>query len=155
MARSLARRVGLADRVTYRQGSALSLPFAPATFDGAYMLHVGMNIAEKTALFAEVKRVLKPGGVYGIYDIMREGDGDLAFPVPWATTADTSFVAPLATYRHLLESAGFAIVNERSRRDLTADFFRQLRAPSQQSGGPPLFGLRSLMGAASAIKLPT
>ena len=56
-------RPGSADQVSYRQGSALALPFGPRTFDGAYMLHVGMNIADKAALFAEVRRVLKPGGV--------------------------------------------------------------------------------------------
>ena len=44
----LAQRVGLGDRVEYRQASALALPFAPETFDGAYMLHVGMNIAAGT-----------------------------------------------------------------------------------------------------------
>ena len=32
------------------------------SFDGAYMMHVGMNIADKAHLFAEVHRVLKPGG---------------------------------------------------------------------------------------------
>jgi ubiquinone/menaquinone biosynthesis C-methylase UbiE len=153
VARSLARRVGLADAVDYRQASALSLPFAPATFDGAYMLHVGMNIADKAALFAEVKRVLKPDGVYGIYDIMRESDGDLTFPVPWATTADTSFVVGAATYRQLLESAGFAIVNERSRRDFAAEFFRQLRAGSRQPGGPPPLASHPLMGATAAQKV--
>ena len=36
-ARSLARRVGLAGQVEYRQASALALPFPDATFDGAYM----------------------------------------------------------------------------------------------------------------------
>ena len=82
-AEALARRVGLADRVSYRQGSALDLPFAPATFDGAFMRHVGMNIEDKARLFAEVRRVLRPGGFFGIYDVMREGgEGDLSFPVP-------------------------------------------------------------------------
>ena len=31
-----------------------------------------MNIADKAQLFAEVRRVLKPGGVFGVYDVMRE-----------------------------------------------------------------------------------
>lgn len=60
VAHLLAARVGLSDRVSYRQGSALALPFEPQSFDGAYMLHVGMNIRDKAALFAEVRRVLRP-----------------------------------------------------------------------------------------------
>ena len=38
VANALAARVGLGDRVTCRQGSALELPFAAGSFDAAYML---------------------------------------------------------------------------------------------------------------------
>ena len=79
--------MGLEGAVSYQQGSALALPFAAEIFDGSYMMHVGMNIEEKATLFAKVRRVLKPAGVFGIYDVMREGDGDLSFPVPWALWA--------------------------------------------------------------------
>lgn len=50
---TICRWVGLDGRITLRQASALSMPFDDATFDRAYMMHVGMNIADKTALFAE------------------------------------------------------------------------------------------------------
>jgi ubiquinone/menaquinone biosynthesis C-methylase UbiE len=59
VATSLAGRVGLADQVRYIEGSALALPFPAGTFDAATLLHVGMNIADKPALFAEARRVLK------------------------------------------------------------------------------------------------
>ena len=146
VADALARRVGLAEGVTFRQGSALSLPFDANTFDGAYMLHVGMNISDKPALFVEVRRVLKPGGVFGIYDVMRTKEGDLTFPVPWAARPDTSFVADVATYRRLLEAAGFAVERERERRAFAIDFFRQMRARFAASG-PPALGLHIVMGA--------
>ena len=61
VAEALARRVGLGASVSYKHGSALSLPFAPGAFDGAYMIHVGMNIEDKARLFAELRRVLAPG----------------------------------------------------------------------------------------------
>jgi ubiquinone/menaquinone biosynthesis C-methylase UbiE len=153
VAESLARRVGLAGSVAYQEGSALALPFAPESFEGCYMLHVGMNIEDKARLFAEVRRVLEPGGVFGIYDVMREGDGELSFPVPWASTADTSFVASAATYRRLLQDAGFEIRKERSRRDFAIEFFRQLRSRASAGGGPPSLGLQILMGATSAQKV--
>src|ERR1700720_1173462 len=47
VATSLTRRTKLDRLVEFQQGSALQLPFAPDAFDGAYMIHVGMNIAHK------------------------------------------------------------------------------------------------------------
>jgi ubiquinone/menaquinone biosynthesis C-methylase UbiE len=154
VAGSLAQRVGLADKVDYRQGSALSIPFPDHVFDGAYMLHVGMNIEDKAALFSEVRRVLKPGGVFAIYDVTRETEtGDLAYPVPWAMTAETSFVTTAAAYRTLLEAAGFIIEKERSRRDFAIEFFRQMRARVADAGGPSPLGLHILMGATGPQKV--
>ena len=86
------------------------MPFADRSFDGAYMMHVGMNIEDKAALCAEVSRVLRPGARFGIYDVMRTGDGEIAYPVPWATTAATSFLAQPAQYRQALEAAGFSVI---------------------------------------------
>ena len=97
--KALSVRTGLAGPglVPARQRACPAL--SPAgTFDGAYMLHVGMNIADKAALFAQVRRALKPRGVFGVYDVMREGEGALGYPVPWAASSETSFVESSATY---------------------------------------------------------
>src|SRR5208282_4147982 len=110
------------------QGSALSLIFPDGAFDGAYMLHVGMNIPDKTKLCSEVSRVLRTGSRFGIYDVMQTGDGELTYPVPWATTADTSAVAAPIDYRKALQAAGFVVTIERDRRDFALAFFDQLRA---------------------------
>ncbi len=152
-AKALAARVGLSDRVHYRQASALLLPFERETFDGAYMIHVGMNIEDKAALFAEIRRVLKPGGTFAIYDIMRTGEGDLAFPVPWSGTPATSFVASPAAYRAALEAAGFEVVKERDRTDFAFDFFREMAAKAAETGGPPPVGIHLLMGGNAKEKL--
>lgn len=93
VAEALTARVGLADHVRFIAGSATAMPFADAEFAGVTMLHVGMNIADKRALFTEVRRVLRPGGFFAIFDIMAEGDvGTLAYPMPWAMEAEASFV---------------------------------------------------------------
>jgi len=154
LAAELARRVGLSELVSYRLGSATALPFPPATFDGAYMLHVGMNIEDKAAVFAAVRRVLRPGAVFGIYDVMRDREGELSFPVPWAPTAALSFVESPATYRALLERAGFVVVQQYGRREFAVEFFRQLRARAAQSGSSPApLGLNLLMGADAPQKI--
>ncbi|NNM55795.1 class I SAM-dependent methyltransferase [Acidocella sp.] len=154
LAKTLARRVGLESEVAYLHGSALDLPFEPASFDGAYMLHAGMNIREKSRLFQQIRRVLKPGALFGIYDVMREAGGaQLSFPLPWAATPGASFVETPATYRRLLEDAGFILRNERNRRAFAIDFFQQLRARAAQAGGLPRLGLHLLMGESAPQKI--
>jgi ubiquinone/menaquinone biosynthesis C-methylase UbiE len=125
VATRLSRRAGLSHATSYRVASATNLPFADKSFDGAYMLHVGMNIADKKAVFAEVHRVLKPGGVFAIYDIMRESDGGFVYPVPWSSEPATNAIDRPANYRKLLEAAGFRIDKERSRRDFALGIHRE------------------------------
>ena len=152
VANALAALVGLGERVSCQQGSALALPFAPGSFDGAYMLHVGMNIEDKSRLFAEVRRVLAPSGLFGIYDVMRLADGELSFPVPWASGPESSFVADAASYRRLLEAAGFEVLGERDRRDFALEVFAQMRARGA-AGVPAPLGLHLVMGANAGQKV--
>lgn len=145
VAGSLTRRSKLDHLAEFHHASALALPFEPATFDRAYMIHVGMNIADKAGLCREVRRVLKPGGLFTIFDIMRSAGGPLRFPVPWALTGETSFVAEAKDYRRALEAAGFRISQERSRREFGIEFSERAMARMAQ-GGPPALGLHLLMG---------
>jgi SAM-dependent methyltransferase len=151
--RAICQWVGLDDRISLHQGSALSLPFAGSAFDCAYMLHVGMNIDNKVKLCSEIARVLRPGAVFGIYDVMKTGEGELTFPVPWATTAQSSAVAEPAQYRSALEASGFALTAELNRRDFALAFFDELQAKTMAAGGPPPLGLHILMGRNAADKI--
>ena len=152
VANALAARVGLGGRVSCQQGSALALPFAEGSFDGVYMFHVGMNIEDKSRLFHEVRRVLVPSGVFGIYDVMRLAAGDLHYPVPWTSSADVSFVADAASYRSLLVAEGFEVLKERDRRDFALEVFAQMRARGA-AGAPAPLGLHIVMGANSGQKV--
>ncbi len=136
--------VGLGDRISLRQSDALTMPFDDHAFDRAYMMHVGMNIDDKVRLCSEVNRVLRSNSYFGIYDIMRIGDGELKYPVPWATTAASNAVATPDQYREALQKAGFAVTAERNRRDFALAFFARLRAAATE--GPPPLGLHILMG---------
>ena len=150
---ALCAWVGLGQRISLHQGSALAMPFEERSFDGAYMLHVGMNIEDKETLASEVARVLRPDSRFGIYDVMRTGPGDLAYPVPWATTADLSAVAEPERYKKALQKAGFTVIGERNRRDFALALFADLGARTAAAGGRPPLGLHVLMGKSTPEKV--
>lgn len=153
VARSLTEWTGLADGVQFAVGSAVDLPFDDASFDCTTQLHLGMNIADKAALFAEVHRVLRPESRFGVYDILRLDAGEIAYPVPWASDASTSFVDDLPAYRDALQSAGFQVTEVRERREFALAFFESLRARMQAQGGPPPLGLHLVMGSDAPQKI--
>lgn len=141
------------DRVDLVHGSILDMPFADNKFDAAYMIHVGMNVGDKAAIAREAARVLKPGGVFGIYDVMRVGEGDIEFPVPWAAHASLSALDTPLTYRAALESAGFTITSEIDRTDFAKEFFAKQAANAAAADGPPPLGMHLVMGADIGMKI--
>ena len=152
VAERLTRMTGLDGNAHFRQGSALEMPFESGVFDGAYMIHVGMNIENKAALFREAARVLKPGGRFAIFDIMGNGNTAFEFPVPWAQTPATSFVASVDDYRRALEQAGFRIDHQRSRRQFAIEFMQKTAARASAGTGPVL-GVHLLMGEQAPVML--
>lgn len=152
VAGELTRRCGLGDLVSFKQASALDLPFGAGAFDAATLIHVGMNIQDKATLFRNVRRVLKPGALFGVYEVMRASDGEIPYPMPWAQTIETSFVETPDTYRKLLADAGFKIEREENRRDFVLALAREMREKVAVHGAPPL-GLHVLMGPASRERL--
>ena len=150
---SLCAWIGLDKQVALHQGSALSMPFEDDTFDGAFMLHVGMNIDDKAKLFTEIYRVLRPGASFGVYDVMQMNDGELAYPVPWAAENSTSKVETPDHYRQALTNAGFKTSKENARREFALDFFKQMKAKTEANSGPPPIGLHILMQESTAIKV--
>lgn len=151
--RTLSTWVGLAEQITHHQGSATAMQFDDATFDGGYMMHVGMNIEEKHTLFREIFRVLKPGATFGVYDVMRNQEGELAYPVPWAAESATSYLATPEEYKQALSEAGFEVTTENNRREFALDSFEKMRANAADADGPPPLGLHTLMQESTAAKV--
>lgn len=109
-ATALSGWVGLSDRVNFRQGDATQLPFGDAEFDAAMTIHVAMNLAAKDRMYAEAKRILKPGGRFVVYDVLQGEGGDVLYPVPWAREPSISHLATPDAMTALLSNAGFTIL---------------------------------------------
>lgn len=138
----LSGLVGLSSAVEFLVASGADTGLPDASFDRASLIHVGMNIADKAAVFAEVRRVLTNGGVFGVYDQMRIGAGGLTYPLPWAVDERSSFVAGPDDYVGDLTAAGFRVVRQENRM-------------AAARGGPPPGGLdqAAVFGPAFAERL--
>jgi SAM-dependent methyltransferase len=144
VANLLSERAGLAGQTRFLAANALTLPFADATFDHAWTLHVAMNIADRARLYGEIRRVLKPDGRLVIYEVVAGEHGVLVFPVPWARTPETSFVRTPAATRAALDGAGFVITAWEDKSADTLAWFREQRAKRQAAPSP--LNLTAVMG---------
>ena len=137
VARLLTARLGLEDRVSFRQGDALALPFDDAAFDGAYSMNVSMNIADKRALYRGIRRVLKPGAWLCLSEVAQGPGGEPDYPQAWAQTGASSFLATPEATRADLEASGFAVESLRDMTEDSFDFATRSRAIVKAGGKPP------------------
>jgi SAM-dependent methyltransferase len=109
-ARRRAAVKGLAERATFVQAPPGPLPFDDGSFDVVFSKDALLHVPDKDALFAEIFRVLKPGGLFAASDWLIVHDGE---PSPemkaYVAAEGLSFsMASPARYRLAMERAGFA-----------------------------------------------
>ena len=86
------------------------MPFTDASFDLVWSQHALMNVADKAGIYAQVQRVLKPGGRYACYEIVAGSAGRPDIPVPWASDATISHLVTAPQMRDQLAAAGFRVL---------------------------------------------
>ena len=151
----LTEAVGLADRVTFKQGSATDMPFADESFDVVWSQHIMMNIEKKERVAAEVARVLQPDGRYAVYEIYAGPNAPPHYPAPWAGEESISFLVTPEETRATLAAAGF---QETLWRDVTIesrDWFRERarEAANRPADALPPLGLNLIMGPSAPTRL--
>jgi ubiquinone/menaquinone biosynthesis C-methylase UbiE len=140
-ARYLTERTGQSERVSFETASALELPFDDGHFDVVLLQHVAMNIADRTRLYREIRRVLKSGGRFATFDVVLSS-GAPHYPVPWARTPATSFLLTADATREAIEPAGFRTLAWQDDSEAGKIWFAELRA----SGPPPSLNLGVVIG---------
>ena len=71
LARSVAEAQGQ-DNAIFHVGDVTDLPFEDASFDAAHCHNVLMHVPDTSSALAEVKRVLKPGGIVACRELMSQ-----------------------------------------------------------------------------------
>jgi ubiquinone/menaquinone biosynthesis C-methylase UbiE len=130
--------VGLGKRVSFRQGDATNLPFANNEFDAAMTIHVAMNIAAKDKMFLEAHRVIKPNGIFAVYDVLQGEGGDIMYPVPWAREPSISHLVTPEDMKSLLVGAGFKLLEVQDSTEESQAFFERMTAQMAKRGLPPV-----------------
>lgn len=107
--RWLNQLVGLDGYISVHRADVTDLPFPSASFTAVISQHVQMNVADKTRIYHEARRVLRPRGRLAIWDIVAGTSGELDFPLPWADQPALSHLVSAGQLRATIESAGLAV----------------------------------------------
>merc|ERR1711998_649663 len=65
---TLCKKEGCSDMVKLVQGDFMKLPFADNSFDGVFAIESTCHAPDRTGVYNEILRVLKPGGTFACYE---------------------------------------------------------------------------------------
>ena len=100
-ARKRAERIGRADRAHYQHGTFAASGLDDAAANGAFSVDAIQYAADKRAVFAEARRILRPGARFAFSAFELEPERVRDLPV--------FGVDPISDYGPLLEDAGFTV----------------------------------------------
>lgn len=144
-ARANAQRAGYTN-VEVRKGLIEELPVEDASVDRVISNCVVNLSPEKDRVFAEIARVLAPGGRISISDIVAEDLPQALLDHPVAYSACVSGAIPEADYVRGLEAAGLADVAVAERQVYDADQLRGMIASDLEWAGNDPAALDEVLG---------
>lgn len=132
IAQALTRKTRLDERISYRMADATDLPFREGSFAGAWMLDVSMHIRDKRALFGEIARVLRPGGLIAMHEQIA--------PIPEAMrpiTRQAPYIAPsLPQLIRTVDESGLRVLTWRDTTPRVLEYFEGIKSRMQGAPAP-------------------
>jgi len=130
-----AEAEGLSDRLTYHLVEPGPLPFGPASFEVVFSKDAMIHIPNKEALFADVYRILRPGGLFVASDWLRCDDNPPSPEMAYYLEVEgLDFgMASAQRYEKALQRAGFVDLKHRDRNawysDLSRKEYEKMKGP--------------------------
>lgn len=150
VANRLTEFVNLSDKVGFKQGSAIDLPFDSESFDVVWTEHTQMNISDKEKFYGELSRVLKPGGRLVFHDIFGTVNNPY-YPTPWAEYEELSSLCTQEEAKSIIEKSSLSIDQWKDTTKQSLQFFQEMLQKTSKSDTVPL-GLHLLMGKTAKTK---
>jgi ubiquinone/menaquinone biosynthesis C-methylase UbiE len=89
-------------------------------------------------MYLEARRVLKPGGIFAVYDVLQGEGGEVLYPVPWARDPSISHLATPDQMKSLLTGAGFKLQHVQDSTKESQSFFEKMTAQMTKTGMSPV-----------------
>ncbi|KAH0835882.1 S-adenosyl-L-methionine-dependent methyltransferase [Lanmaoa asiatica] len=119
-ARRYTKRAGLEKQVTYVKGDFMKLAeqFGENSFDAVYAIEATCHAPSWKGIYGEIKKVLKPGGVFGVYEWCMTDAWDPSIPSHKELAHLLEIgngipeMRPLRDARQALSAVGFKVEHE-------------------------------------------
>ena len=141
----LTEHTELTHLVDFHCADAADTGLEASSYDIVWTQHMSMNVADKDALYAEVARLLRPGGRLAAYEILSDCVDEIELPVPWAREQATNYVASAEALRTSLAAAGLQEARWRDTTDAANEWFAETVETLEREGPSPL-GLHIVLG---------
>jgi sterol 24-C-methyltransferase len=119
-ARKYTKKAGLEDQVTYVKGDFMKLAeqFGEGYFDAVYAIEATVHAPSWEGVYGEIFKVLKPGGIFGVYEWCMTDTWDPSIPEHKAVAHQIELgngipeMRPLRMARDAMKTVGFEMMHE-------------------------------------------
>ncbi|KAI0036105.1 S-adenosyl-L-methionine-dependent methyltransferase [Vararia minispora EC-137] len=119
-ARKYTKRAGLEQQVSFVKGDFMKLAeqFGENSFDAVYAIEATVHAPSWEGVYGEIKRVLKPGGIFGVYEWCMTDAWDPSISEHKQLAHEIELgngipeMRPLAKAREAVKNVGFELIHE-------------------------------------------
>ena len=119
-ARKYTKKAGLENQVDFVKGDFMKLSeqFGPNSFDAVYAIEATVHAPSFEGVYGEIMKILKPGGVFGVYEWVMTDEWDPSIPAHKALAHEIELgngipeMRSISAAREAMKKVGFTIEHE-------------------------------------------